>query len=448
MITESKSIPQIKLNIFNFLNEFTGNNRINFLAEQEAKYGNIFAINIPRRQIIITTNPDNVKHIVVDNNKNYTKSFAYDAIRVFLGNGLLTSEGEFWKKQRRLAQPAFHKQKLNLMFQNMLQQTQKSVNILEQYADSNQSINLTKILYDLTLNIVNNTLFYNEIESTTDMIYHYVSQGNEFISDRIDNPLRLPDWLPTPVNLREKRALKSMNALFYDIINRRRTQKAQHEDLLSMYMDAIDEETGEGMSNQQLKDEILTIFVAGHETTQVALAWIFYLLSQNPDKAKILQEEIDKADIINNPMEIMHLSYLKMVIQEAMRIYPPAWIFGRKTIEEDELSGFEIGKKVNVVMPIILIHRNKNHWNNPMQFIPERFEDGKSKERHKYTYMPFGGGPRLCIGNNFALQEMQIVLALFLKYFRFDIDKTFQPEMEPMVTLRMKNALYAKVYKR
>lgn len=448
MITKSKSIPEIKLNIFNFLKEFTGNNRIDFLATQEAKYGDIFSISIPRRQIIITTNPDNVKHIVVDNNKNYTKSFAYDAIKIFLGNGLLTSEGEFWKKQRRLAQPAFHKQKLNLMFQNMLVQTQKSVEIIAQYANSNQSINLTKILYDLTLNIVNNTLFYNEIESTTDMIYHYVSQGNEFISDRIDNPLRLPDWLPTPLNLREKSALKSMNALFYDIIDRRRQQKAQHEDLLSMYMDAIDEESGEGMSNQQLKDEILTIFVAGHETTQVALAWIFYLLSQNPEKAAILQREIDQADILDNPMEIMQLSYLKMVIQEAMRIYPPAWIFGRKTIEQDVLSGYEIGKKVNVVMPIILIHRNQFNWTNPMQFEPERFEEDKPKDRHKYTYMPFGGGPRLCIGNNFALQEMQVVLALFLKNFRFDIDHNFQPEMEPMVTLRMKNPLYAKVYKR
>ena len=263
------------------------NERIQFFQNQKKKMGDIYRIKVPTRKVMVLTDPEWIKYVLVDNNKNYTKSFAYDSIRLFLGNGLLTSEGEFWKRQRRLAQPAFHKEKLNLMFQNMVEQTQKCIDHLEKYADTNQPVNLGKELYKLTLDIVNSTLFYNEVGSTTDKIYNLVSEGSEFITQRIDNPFHLPEWVPTPHNLREKKVLHSMDDVFFSIIDRRRKQKEDHEDLLSMLMEARDEETGEVMSNKQLRDEILTIFVAGHETTQIALGWTFYLLTQHPDKLAV-----------------------------------------------------------------------------------------------------------------------------------------------------------------
>ena len=440
----------------NTLNVFLGNmmqlrkERIHFFVEQQKKLGDIFQIKVPTRRVVVVSNPEWIKYVLVDNNKNYGKSFAYDSIKLFLGNGLLTSEGEFWKRQRRLAQPAFHKEKLNLMFRNMVEQTDKSVERLDQFADTNQAVNLSKELYKLTLDIVNSTLFYNEVDNTTDTIYKLVSEASEYITKRIDSPLQLPEWVPTPTRRREKEVLKYMDNVFFSVIDRRRQQHEQQEDLLSMLMDARDEETGEAMSNQQLRDEILTIFVAGHETTQIALGWTFYLLTQNPDKLKILTDEIDLKlnGEIPTPESIRGLHYLKQVIDESMRCFPPAWIMGRKTIEEDVINGYEIPAGTNVIMPIYVVHHDERVWENPYEFQPERFAMENVKEKHKYSYFPFGGGPRLCIGNNFAIQEMQVCLAMFLQKFRIEVDEDFVPELDPLVTLRPKNPIYAKIYKR
>ncbi len=424
--------------------------RIRFFMQQQKELGDIYQIKIPTRKVIVLTNPEWIKYVLVDNNKNYGKSFAYDSIKLFLGNGLLTSEGEFWKRQRRLAQPAFHKEKLNLMFQNMVEQTEKCVQSLEKYADTNHPVNLSKELYKLTLDIVNSTLFYNEVDNTTDRIYKLVSEGSEFISKRIDNPLQLPEWIPTPNRVREKEVLKSMDDVFFSVIERRRKQHEQHEDLLSMLMDARDEETGEAMSNQQLRDEILTIFVAGHETTQIALGWTFYLLTQNQDKLKILMDEIDKElkGETPTPQSIRGLHYLKQVTDESMRCFPPAWIMGRKTIEDDVIDGYEIPAGTNVIMPIYVVHHDERVWEKPFDFIPERFTMKNLKEKHKYSYFPFGGGPRLCIGNNFAIQEMQVCLVMILQKFRIEVDAGFVPELDPLVTLRPKNEIFAKVWKK
>ncbi|MFN8283776.1 MAG: cytochrome P450 [Chitinophagales bacterium] len=440
----------------NTLNIFLGNllqlrnERIQFFIDQQKKLGDIYQIKVPTRKVIVLTNPEWIKYVLVDNNKNYTKSFAYDSIKLFLGNGLLTSEGEFWKRQRRLAQPAFHKEKLAFMFHNMIEQTDKCLHSLEQYADTNQSINLSKELYKLTLDIVNSTLFYNEVNNTTDTIYKLVSQGSEHITKRIDNPFQLPEWIQTPNRLKEKEVLKSMDDVFFSVIDRRRQQNEQHEDLLSMLMDARDEETGEAMDNRQLRDEILTIFVAGHETTQIALGWTFYLLTQNPDKLKILMDEIDTVLQGETPtaQSIRGLHYLKQVIDESMRCFPPAWIMGRRTIEADVIDGYEIPAGTNIVMPIYVVHHDDRVWENPYEFQPERFALDNLKDKHKYSYFPFGGGPRLCIGNNFAIQEMQVVLAMILQKFKIEVDDDFVPDLDPLVTLRPKNEIHAKVYKR
>lgn len=441
-----KAIPIVNISILDLLKN-SANIKLDFFKEMHTKYGNTFQLNILDRKAVLSTEPEVAKYILVDNNKNYTKSFAYDIIKIFLGEGLLTAEGEYWKRQRRLAQPAFHKQKLDLMFFNMLTETEKSIFKINRYADTELLFDFNKILYELTLNIVNKTLFYNEVGDTTDAVYDLVSQANEFITDRINQPIRMPDWVPSPQNLREKKVLKSMDKVFYGIIKRRRNTTSSHEDLLSMLMDAIDEDTGAGMTDKQLRDEILTIFVAGHETTHNALAWIFYLLDKNSDKLEILLNEIDEHITDDNidALIFRKMPYLKMVIEEGMRIFPPAWILGRKAIEDDNINGYEIKKGTNVLLPIYLIHHDKNIWKNPEKFIPERFESEQIKSRHKYAYFPFGGGPRLCIGNNFAIQEMQVALCLILKRFHVSIDKNFQPEMDPLVTLRQKQIMFAKV---
>ena len=415
--------------------------RIQFFINQQKELGDIFQIKVPTRKVIVVSNPEWIKYVLVDNNKNFTKSFAYDSIKIFLGNGLLTSEGEYWKRQRRLAQPAFHKEKLALMFNNMVEQSQKCINHIDSFADTNQSINLNKELYKLTLDIVNSTLFYNEVDNTTDRIYHLVSKASEIISKRIDSPFQLPDWVPTLNNINQRIILKEMDELFFSIIDRRRQKQESHEDLLSMLMEAKDEETGEGMSNQQLRDEILTIFVAGHETTQIALSWTFYLLSTNPEKYKIVLKEIDETlnGELPTAINIRGLHYLKQVIDESMRCFPPAWIMGRKTIEKDVIDGYEIEADTNIIMPIYVVHHDERIWEKPYEFKPERFAMDEVK---------FCGGPRLCIGNNFAIQEMQVCLAMLLQKYKIEIDENFVPELDPLVTLRPKNTMFAKLWKR
>ncbi len=426
------------------------NERIDFLIDQQKKLGDIYQIKIPTRKVIVVTNPEYIKHILVDNNKNYTKSFAYDSIKLFLGNGLLTSEGEFWKRQRRLAQPAFHKEKLNFMFTNMVEQTKVCVHHLESYADTDKHVNMSEQLYKLTLDIVNSSLFYNEVDSTTTKIYKLVSNASEIISKRIDSPFQFPTWLPTPNNIQQKNIINEMDALFFSIIDRRRSKMENHHDLLSMLMYAKDEDTGEYMTNQQLRDEILTIFVAGHETTQIALSWTLYLLSKNKDKLKKLYDEIDTTlkGELPTATSIRSLHYLKQVIDESMRCFPPAWIMGRKTIAKDIIGEYEIEADTNIIMPIYVVHHDEKIWQQPYEFIPERFEMSELKEKHKYAYFPFGGGPRLCIGNNFAIQEMQICLAMFLQKFKIEIDEHFIPKLNPLVTLRPMYDMYAKLYKR
>lgn len=440
----------------NTLNFLLGNmlqlrsERIRFFVNQQKTMGDMYRIKVPTRKVVVLTDPEWIKYVLVDNNKNYTKSFAYDSIKLFLGNGLLTSEGEFWKRQRRLAQPAFHKEKLALMFQNMVEQTNKCIQSLEKLCDTNELVDLSKELYKLTLDIVNSTLFYNEVDNTTNRIYKLVSEGNEHITKRVDNLFQLPEWIPTPNRMREKQVLKEMDDVFFSVIENRRKGNVQHEDLLSMLMEARDEETGETMSNRQLRDEILTIFVAGHETTQIALGWTFYLLTQNQDKLKILMDEIDNElkGELPTPQSIRGLHYLKQVIDESMRCFPPAWIMGRKTIDKDIINGCEIPPDTNVIMPIYVVHHDARVWENPYEFIPERFAFENLKDKHKYSYFPFGGGPRLCIGNNFAIQEMQVCLAMILQKFRVEVDRNFNPELEPLVTLRPKYDIYAKIFKR
>ncbi|MDB5283294.1 MAG: Unspecific monooxygenase, partial [Bacteroidota bacterium] len=220
------------------------------------------------------------------------------------------------------------------------------------------------------------------------------------------------------------------------------------DDLLSMLIDARDEDTGEAMDNTQLRDEVMTIFLAGNETSSNALSWMFYLLSQNPDaEAKMMKEIDDKfaAGVELSFSTVNQFTYVKQVIEESLRIYPPAWSVGRRTIEDDEIGGYRIPKGTNVLIPIIYFHRSPKFWKDPGKFDPDRFSPEKRANIDRYVYFPFGGGPRVCIGNNFALVEMQIILIVLYRKFRFKLKDNFPVELEPLVTLRPKNGMVMRV---
>lgn len=411
-----------------------------FFVNTFKEYGDIYNVNSNLYTIYVTANPEHIQEIMVTNKKDYAKSDDYKILKYSLGNGLLTSEGEFWKKQRRIAQPAFHKESMKKLLDIMIESTQKTVDGWKQKTQ----IQLTDEMNFLTLDIVTKCLFGTKLETDYAKIQKTITVENEYLAERIMKPFKPPFWVPTSKNRAYRKARSYSSSLILDIIKKRQENPSQHHDLLSMLMNAEDEETGERMSNQQLKDESITIFVAGHETTANALCWTFYLLSQYPKKSAILQEEIDSVLNGNAPdfQSLRALKYTQMVLEEAMRLYPPAWTIVRKVAQDTNMNGYDFKKETRLILDLYMLHRHPEYWENPTAFEPERFETEKKKKRHKYAYIPFGAGQRMCIGNNFAMMEMKIVLVLLLQNFHISLAKN-APEVvpEPLITLRPKNGI-------
>ncbi len=415
------------------------------------QYGEIFSLSLPFNRIVIAAKPEYAKYVLVDNNKNYRKSLAYDMLRLLLGNGLLTSEGEFWKKQRRLIQPAFHKQKLADLTAMMVRRAQQEVDSMKPKAESGEYFDVAPQMTNLTLEIISEAIFSNGVDDKADLVSKQITLLNQYATDKLNSPIRLPAMFPTPTNIQERKAIKILDKIIYDIIDKRRKEGISKSDLLSMLLDARDEETGEAMDNRQLRDEVMTIFIAGNETTANAMAWTLYLLSQNPEaEAKMIREIDEKLDagVELNFQNVLGFQYVRQVIDESMRLFPPAWIVGRRNNEEDEIGGYRIMKDTNVLMPIMYFHHSEKYWDEPMKFKPERFAPELKNNIDRYVYFPFGGGPRLCIGNNFAIMEMQIILILMYRKYKFRLKENFIVEAEPLITLRPKYGMMMKVEKR
>ncbi len=415
------------------------------------KYGDIFSLSLPLNKVVIVSNPEYARYVLLDNNKNYRKSLAYDILKMLLGNGLLTSEGDFWKKQRKLIQPAFHKRKLESMAAMMVERAQHTVEKFTKYAETGGYVDVAPEMTALTLDVISKAIFSSGVEEKAALVGRQITLLNEYAIEKLNQPFRLPALFPTPFNIRERKAIEILDKVIYEIIDKRRKEGISKDDLLSMLIDARDEETGEAMDNKQLRDEVMTIFIAGNETSSNALAWTLYLLSQNPEAQQKMVAEIDEK--LNAGMQlsfnnINDFHYVKMVIEEAMRIYPPAWSVGRRNIEDDEIGGYHIAKNTNVLVPIMFFHHSEKYWDEPEKFRPERFSHEKRNQIDRYVYFPFGGGPRLCIGNNFALMEMQIILILFYRNLHFAVKEGFKPEPDPLITLRPKNGMWMRIEKR
>ncbi|HLP20224.1 MAG TPA: cytochrome P450 [Chitinophagales bacterium] len=415
------------------------------------KYGEVIGLTLPFTRILIAAKPEYAKHVLLENNKNYRKSLAYDMIRVLLGNGLLTSEGDFWKKQRRLAMPAFHKQKLADLTAMMVRKAEAEVEKIKPNAESGGYFDVAPLMTNLTLEIISEAIFSNGVEDKADLVSRQITLLNQYATDKLNSPIRLPPLFPTPGNIKERKAIKILDDIIYSIIDQRRKEGVSKSDLLSMLLDARDEETGEAMDNKQLRDEVMTIFIAGNETTANAMAWTLYLLSQNPEAEEKMIREIDEkldAGVELNFQNILGFQYVRQVIDESMRLFPPAWVVGRRNYEDDEIGGYFIQKNTNVLVPIMYFHRSEKYWDEPLKFKPERFAPELRNSIDRFVYFPFGGGPRLCIGNNFAIMEMQIILIKLYRSYKFRLKPGFVVEPEPLITLRPKYGMVMKAEKR
>lgn len=419
-----------------------GKTLIEYLQDAYKKHGDTFQIDLIVKQLYASANPEFIKHVLQTNQKNYAKSNGYKFMKMGLGNGLVTSEGDYWRKQRRLAQPAFYKTNLENLYVDMNRTMKEYVKELD--TKRGQTIDFSKEMMTLTATIVLRSLFSVEESEMLDTIYEGMEQMQSHIMKQARHPLTRWKYYINGEYKTFKKELKVFDDLVYGIINERRESGESKPDLLQMLMDVEDADTGEKMTDLQLRDELVTMFSAGHETSANALAWTFYLLCKNPAIVAKLKAEADEAlpdGHIPTFADLRNLQYTKQVIEEGMRLYPPAWVIGRKTIKEDVVNGFTVPKGQDVLLEVFLMHRNENVWENPLEFNPDRFTPENIKNRPKHHYLPFGAGPRMCIGNHFAMMEMQLIVATLIQHFDFKLVKNHPVKMDPLITLRPKHGI-------
>lgn len=385
-------------------------------------YGDVWSFTVPRglkgRMLVNVVNrPEHAEYVLKTNAGNYRKSAAYRRLGHIIGEGLITSEGDSWRRQRRLSQPAYRRGRLEGLADMIVSVTERMIERkLRPAAARCKPVDMAKEMRSLTLEIVGRAMLSADLSEEASEVDWAV---NEFLSYADRHIRRLyfpPPSIPTPANLRFQRATRSMDELVYGIIRERRSSGEDRGDLISMLLLARDADTGEQMSDRQVRDEVMTTLVAGHETTAAALTWIFWLLSSHPDVARELRLELD--DVLASSAASYGdvgpdggLRYTKQVFEEALRVYPPAWMIARIANEEDEIGGYRIPKNSRVAVSPYLIHRNPDVWPEPARFDPNRFSKERSEGRHRFAHIPFGGGPRGCIGVNLARMEGCLVLA-------------------------------------
>jgi cytochrome P450 len=417
-----------------------------YFEKNVKEYPGISRVRLGNFHYVHVSEPAYIEHVFLNADKRYIKGRDNRNLKFLLGNGLLTNDGDFWLKQRRLMQPLFHKQRLQGFVATMAECARKLADDWEQNT-SGQVTDMHSEMMKLTLDIVSRTLMSTTVSGDFKQVSEAVTTIMQGMFGRTQSLLRMPYWIPTPKHIKMWRHRKLLDELIFGIINQRRSDTGQFDDLLTMLMEVEDADTAERMTNAQLRDEVITIYLAGHETTANALTFALYLLAQHPEiKARIAEEA---ATLLNakeiNYDNVSRLEYTMRVIKETMRLYPPAWGILRQVGDDDVIDGWLLKKSDSVVLSPYAVHRMEKYWEDPERFDPDRFLPERMKDKPKYCYFPFGGGQRLCIGNNFALIEMQVVLAILCSRFDFKLPENFRLELEATVTLRPKKGLPLRV---
>ncbi len=403
-------------------------------------FGDFFRVPFFFRKVFFTTNLDVIKHVLQANQKNYIKSVAYRNLKLALGNGLLTSEGDTWRRNRKLAQPAFYKTQLEGLYNAMTEVAEHYCQNLSEKIKENDTIEISEEMMSVTADIVLKALFSAENPAAISEMYRIMVDSQEYIITRTIAPYLTPFHYITGKHRRFRKDMDWFDGHLFDLINERRKSNEPVNDLLSMLLHSRYEDTGKPMDDQQLRDEAITLFAAGHETSSNALSWILYLLAQHPAILQKLREELDAIVGVRTPSfeDLRKLTYTLQVIQEGMRLYPPAFAVGREPLEDDEILGVKIPKGSVVFISICGVHRDPKYWERPDDFYPDHFTPENEKKRPRMAYMPFGAGPRMCIGNHFALMEMQLLLGMLVSRFDFELVTNTPVVPQPLVTLKPK----------
>lgn len=415
-----------------------------FLMNTFHTYGDVAGYRLGPIRSFLVSHPDGVRHVLQEHVKNYTKDhISYGMVRWVTGNGLLTSQGDFWLRQRRLAQPAFHRQRIAAMGDMMVARTEQ---MLERWGDritAGRPFDIGVEMMQLALDIVGDALFGTNVAGSAAAVERSFNTLSAQVVDRFRSFNIIPPVLPTRNDRAWRAAAAELDAVVYGLIAERRRTATDTGDLLAMLMLAEDEATGERMSDQQLRDEMLTMLVAGHETTATALTWAWGLLDAHPDVAATLHTELDTMLAGRRPTvaDLPQLAYTRMIVDETLRLYPPVYILSRHVAAEDSIGGYRIPKGAAVDISPYVVHRHPAFWDEPERFMPERFSPERTAARHKYAYIPFSTGPRMCIGNTFALMEATLVLATIAQRFRPRLADGALPGVMPLVTLRPRGGM-------
>jgi cytochrome P450 len=409
------------------------------LTRYARTYGDFVPLRFGPRRAFLLNHPDLVEEVQVTKQRNFVKSQVLRNGRRLLGNGLLVSEGDFWRRQRRLMQPAFHRQQVAGYGQVMVERT---LSQLERWPEG-EVLDVHEAMMSLTLEIVARTLFGVDIGPATAEAQAAIEVLLKRFRERIDSwQFMLPDTLPIPGNLAFLRSAKRLDAIIFEIIEQRRASGRDHGDLLSTLLAAQDED-GSQMTDRQLRDEVMTLFLAGHETTAIALSWTFYLLACHPEQEASLAAELAAVlgDRSPTSADLPSLPYLERVVSESLRLYPPAWSQGREALEACEIGGYPVPRGGTLLFSQWVIQRDPRWFDQPESFQPERWADGLARRLPRFAYFPFGGGPRLCIGQPFALMEAALILATVLQRYRLDLASSEPIVPWPSITMRPKQGL-------
>ena len=401
-------------------------------------YGGIAQFKLLNKSYLLVTNPDYVKYILQDNYKNYIRGRSVETGRVLLGNGLPLIDGDFWLRERRLLQPAFHRERLGTLVNTMTDITSRFLQDWSEKAKQNQILDLDDEMMRLTLTVIIKSMFSADIDEKIKSLSQAFNVASKFMLWRSQQMWKLPLSVPLPPHLEYNRALKILNDTIYPLVADGRNHPK--DDLLGMLLAMRDADTGQGMSDRQARDEVVTIFFAGHETTAATLTWAFYILSQQPEIEKRMRAELES--VLNGRIptfaDLPNLVYTQQVISEVLRLYPAAYLFAREAVIDDVLDGYLIPSNTLIFISPFVSHRDPTYWPDPERFDPNRFASEQVANRPRHVYFPFGAGPHICLGNNFALMEMQLLLIMALQRFRLRLVPNHPIAFKPEATLRPK----------
>jgi cytochrome P450 len=399
-------------------------------------YGDVVRMRFFYLRVYFLYNPDDIEWVLSTNAKNFIKARTLRTpfFKRLVGNGLLTSEGDTWRRQRRLAQPAFHRQRISGYGEVMVEYAAR---MIAQWR-TGETRDLHRDMMRLALEIVVKTLFNADVSGEADRVGQVLSQMVKPFASQATMKWILDNRLPTRAHRQFHAAAREIDEIVYKIIGERRASGIDHGDLLSMLLAAHDEDDGSQMTDRQLRDEVMTLFLAGHETTALTLSWAWYLLAQNPEAEKKFHTELDEVLAGRPPTvaDLPRLKYTEMIAKESMRLYPPAFGVGREAIEECEIGGYRVPAGSQLFMFQWAMQRDPRYFAEPEQFHPDRWTEEFANQLPKYAYFPFGGGPRACIGNYFAMMEVVLLLATIGQQFRFSLVPGHPVSLMPAMSLR------------